>query len=104
MKANDSDKYKGKYPLLALDIRFKTISKYLCYELYVYPELRKVLREKYFKKLVISTTPSIKGNQDIDLYSVFFPIKRIKEKPITTLKREMWILALEAEKKDLVKI
>jgi hypothetical protein len=53
---------------------------------------------------VITTTPTVKGNQDIDLYSIYFPVKRIKEKPVSTLKREVWILALQAEKKDLIKI
>jgi hypothetical protein len=35
----------------------------------------------------MSTQPTKKGEQDIDLYSIYFPVKRIKEKPISTLKR-----------------
>ena len=50
------------------------------------------------KKLVICTTPTKKGSQDINLYSMFFPVKKIRDKLITTLDREVWILAVEAEK------
>jgi hypothetical protein len=69
---------KDRFPLLVGESRFKTISKYLSFELYCYPELRKILREKYYKKLVISTSPTARGNQDIDIYSIYFPVKRIK--------------------------
>jgi hypothetical protein len=65
-------------------------------ELFNYPELRKILKEKYYKKLVITTTPTVKGNQNINLYSTYFPVKRIKEKPIASLRKEVWILATEA--------
>ena len=41
---------------------------------------------------------------DVDLYNVFFPVKRIKDKPISSLKKEMWILAKEAEKKGHIKL
>jgi hypothetical protein len=41
------------YPLLAdHNVRMNTIIKYLSYELYSYPELRKILRDKYYKKEV----------------------------------------------------
>ena len=103
MKSNDED-IDLKYPLLSSTKRINTIKEYLAYELFCYPELRKILRDKYYKKLVISTTPTKKGDQDISLYSSYFPVKRIKEKPISTLKREAWILAKEAEKLDLIKI
>lgn len=95
---------KLRFPLLAGDSRFKTISKYLSFELFSYPELRKILREKYYKRLVITTSPTFRGNQDIDLYSIYFPVKRIKEKPVTTLKREIWMLAREAEKLGHIKL
>lgn len=105
MKAcGDSRDDKLKYPLLTPENRFKTITKYLCYELYSYPELRRILKEKYYKRLVISTQPTKKGNQDIDLYSIYYPVKRIKDKPVSTLKREVWILAQQAQKIGLITI
>ena len=54
--------------------------------------------------MVISTTPTEKGNQGVDLYNMFFPVKRIKDKPVNTLKRETWVLAEEAEKLGFIKI
>ena len=66
--------------------------------------MRKILREKYYKKLVISTNPTGKGSQDIDLYSQYFPVKRIREKPVSTLRRETWILAREAERLGHIRI
>lgn len=77
----------ANYPLLIGENVFKSITKYLCYELFAYPELRRILKDRYFKKLIISTTPTKKGAQDIDLYSMYFPVKRIKEKSISILKR-----------------
>ena len=65
--------------------------------------MRKILRDKYFKKLVLTTTPGELA-QDIDLYNIFFPVKRIKEKPVSSLKREVWILAKQAEKMGHIKI
>jgi len=78
---------KIRFPLLVGENRFKTITKYLSYELFTYPELRKILKEKYFKRLVISSNPTESGSKDIDLYHPYFPIKRLKDKPIQTLKR-----------------
>lgn len=95
---------RAKFYLLTQENRFKSITKYLCHELYTYPELRRLLKEKYYKKLIISTQPTKKGIQDIDLYSIYFPVKRIKDKPVSTLKREIWILAQKAQKLDLITI
>jgi hypothetical protein len=44
-------------------------------------------KDKYYKKMIISTQPTKKGIQDIDLYSTFFPVKRIKDKLVSTLKK-----------------
>lgn len=78
MSTINFDKEKEKFPLLYGESRIKTIIKYLSFELFTYPELRKMLRERYIKKLVINTNPTNKGIQDIDLYSQFFPVKRIR--------------------------
>ena len=86
------------------DKRIHSICLYLELELFNYPELRKILKDKYYKKLVISTSSTKKGENDINIYSMYFPVKRIREKPIYTLKREMWILATEAERLGLIKI
>lgn len=72
-------------PLIAPDKRIRTVCTYLSLELFNYPELRKLLKEKYYKKLVVSTTPTVKGQQNINLYSSYFPVKRIKEKPVSNL-------------------
>lgn len=80
--ASNEEFDKAKFPLLAPELRFQTIIKYLSLELYSYPELRKILKERYYKRLVISTSPTKKGTQNIDLYNLYFPVKRIKEKPI----------------------
>lgn len=79
--------------LMAPDKRILTVCTYMALELFNYPELRKVLKEKYYKRLVISTNPTVKGAQNINLYSSFFPVKRIKEKPVSTLDKEVWVLA-----------
>jgi len=53
--------------------------------LFSHPELRKYLKEQYYGALTISTVPTKKGDQDINLYSQYFPVKKIKDKPIKTL-------------------
>lgn len=53
---------------------------------------------------MISTSPTVKGSQNISIYSPYFPVKRIKDKPISSLKKEVWILATEAEKLGLINI
>lgn len=52
----------------------------------------------------MSTQPTKKGIQDIDLYSTFFPVKRIKDKPVSTLNKQLWILAQKAQQLDLITI
>jgi transcriptional accessory protein Tex/SPT6 len=66
--------------------------------------LRKILKERYYKKLLMSTTPTSKGSHYITIYNSFFPVKRIKEKPLATLRKEMWVLAREAERLGLIVI
>ena len=53
---------------------------------------------------MISTSPTNKGNHNIDIYNLYFPVKRIKEKPISTLKRDIWVLAMNAEKLGLIRV
>ena len=101
-EANGNDRVK--YPQLMIDGRFRTFTRYLCQEMFSYPELRKVLREKYYRKLVISTTPTQKGKQEIDLYSPYFPVKRIRDKPVSTLRREIWTLANYAQDLELIRL
>lgn len=104
LKSSNIDQDRNLYPLLVSDLRFQTISKYLSLELFAYPEFRKYLKDKYSKKLMVSTTPTKKGQHNIDLYSCYFPVKRINAKPLSTLKRELWILALQAKKHDLINL
>jgi hypothetical protein len=56
------------------------------------------MRDKYMKKVVVSTTLTKKGEHDINIYSCFFPVKRIVKKPVTSFKGDLWLLLLEAEK------
>jgi len=55
--------------------------------------MRKILKEKYYKKLLISTYPTNQGSHIINIYNSFFPVKRIKDKPVNSFRKEMWILA-----------
>lgn len=54
--------------------------------------------------MVVSTILTKKGEHDIGLYSSFFPVKRIHQKPVTSFRGDMWLLLLEAEKDGLLKI
>lgn len=35
----------------------------------------------------MTTFPTNKGSQNINIYNSFFPVKRIKDKPINSLKK-----------------
>lgn len=73
--------------LLSPDKRISTLIDYIAIELFTYPEIRRSLKEKYYRKLLISTNPTNKGAQNINIYNSFFPVKRIKDKPVSYLKK-----------------
>jgi hypothetical protein len=52
----------------------------------------------------MTTFPTNKGTHHINIYNFFFPVKRIKDKPVNSLKKELWILAKEAERLGLITI
>ena len=52
------------------------------------------MRDKYFNKTVITTTPTKKGEEDITLYSMYYQVKRIKKKPVTSFRGDTWMLVL----------
>ena len=62
------------------------------------------MKEKYSKGATISTTPTKKGEEDIGLYSMYYPVKRLTKKPISSFKNDLWILIIEAEKNNLIKV
>lgn len=41
----------------------------------------------------MSTYPTNQGAHHINIYNTFFPVKRIKDKPVMMMKKELWILA-----------
>lgn len=62
------------------------------------------MKEKYTKRAVITTTPTKKGEEDIGLYSMYYPVKRIKKKPVASFKNDLWMLVTEAENANLIKV
>jgi hypothetical protein len=67
--------------------RITTLINYLALELFNYPSMRRILKEKYYKKLLISTYPTNQGSHHMGIYNLFFPIKTIKDKPVMFLKK-----------------
>lgn len=62
------------------------------------------MKEKYSRRSVITTTPTKKGEEDIGLYSLYYPVKRIDKKPASSFKNDLWTLVMEAEKSNLIKV
>ena len=44
LKSTNPETDKLRFPLLVGDYRYKTISRYLAFELYCYPEVRKIMK------------------------------------------------------------
>lgn len=82
----------------------KAICKMIAAEYFHHPIIRTYIKNICFEKLYITTTPTKKGIEAVDVYNYYYPTKRITGKKILHLKPELWMLALESEKKGFITI
>ncbi len=82
-----------------------TASKYMmATEIAKDPLVRKVTREVFFERAVISVQPTKKGIKEIDENHDCYGIKYIKDKPIRTLANDQWLKLTQAEEAKMVTI
>lgn len=80
-----------------------TICEYIAREYFYHPVIRKYLRKMYNDRVLVSTEPNDKG-KSITVYDYYYPAKHISEKKPSSISKELWLLMLEAENKDLITI
>lgn len=81
-----------------------TLCEFTALELYHHPIIKKNLKKMYFDRVMVFTDPTPKGNKEISVYDFYYPIKRIRGKKPVDFNSDLWLIALEAEKKGLIKI
>ncbi|KAH3765056.1 transcription elongation factor SPT6 [Pelomyxa schiedti] len=69
------------------------------------PQFRNWVRLIYRKSLVISTTPTPKGQKEIDAFHTFKSVKHLQEKPMELLLKDTsYLLIQQAEEEGLIKV
>jgi len=82
----------------------KAISKFLAKGLSAHPDIRNFVKKLIFKKGLVSTEPSEKGEKELDVFSPFFKVKRLVDKPIAKFKDDSYFLMHYLDKEGLIKI
>lgn len=73
-------------------------------EIFYHPIIRRWVRNMYFERATISTEPTLKGKKDLDLYHSLYPTKRISRRPLKNFRDDLWLMMVEAEKKELIRV
>lgn len=74
----------------------------LAQEIAVDPSVRQSLRITYESKVEISTTPTLKGKKDIDVFHPYKIVSRIERKPADKFLNDQFLLILKAEKEGFI--
>ncbi|EAL71329.1 SH2 domain-containing protein [Dictyostelium discoideum AX4] len=67
------------------------------------PHVRYSVRMIYRKYAHITTTPTLKGFKEIDVFHPYFTVKSIQEKPAHLFEDSQYLLILKAEKEGFIK-
>jgi transcription elongation factor SPT6 len=79
-----------------------TLCDFMALELFYHPIIRKQLKKMYNDRVLVSTDPTEKGKKEINVYSFYYPCKRIRAKKPADFTKEHWLMILEAEQKGLI--
>lgn len=93
------------YPLISEPVEtLTTLCEFTALELFHHPIIRKNLKRLFFEKVLVFTDPTPKGEKEISVYDFYYPVKRIRGKKPSAFVGDLWMIALEAQKKGLIKI
>jgi len=81
-----------------------TLCEYMALELYNHTMIRTHLKKLYNERVTINTSPTEKGNSEVNVYNFYFPTKRINEMKPMDFDSELWLMMQEAQNKGLIKI
>lgn len=81
-----------------------TLCEFMALELFYHPIIRKNLKKMYNDRVSVFTDPTEKGKKEINIYSFYYPTKRIRGKKPADFNKELWLMILEAEQKGLITV
>lgn len=96
----DPDVYLLNTTLVSLT----SLCRFMANEIFYHPVIRRWIRNMYFERATISTEPTLKGKKDLDLYHLLYPAKRILKRPLKNFRDDLWLMMIEAEKKELIRV
>lgn len=67
-------------------------------------DLRRYVRQTFFKHAFISTSPTEQGKFELDPFHPLAKTKHLKRKPVTTFKDDLFIRCLQAEDERLIEL
>ena len=92
----------AKFPS-ELDVLYG-VTSYIARELGVQPYIRKIIRKFYTENVEVSTTPTDKGNEELDPFHPSFRVKHLAEKKLSSFKGDLWLDVKRCVEEQLIKV
>lgn len=93
------------FPLVSEPVEtLTTLCEFTALELFHHPLIRKTLKKMYFEKVLIFTEPTSQGEKEVSVYDFYYPVKRLRGIKPSGVTEDLWLIALEAQSKGLIKI
>lgn len=99
--SNMAENYKCKRYSSVLEVLVNACSL-IGDEMASHPMIRKYVQDKYMKGLRVSTSPTEKGQSELDCFNPSYRVKRLKIVPIEKLQDETWLEILRAKERGLI--
>jgi len=74
------------------------------FRLFLHPLVRSYIRSEFWSQAIVSTEPTAKGRHSITWTHPYYPIHRLKKKPVGKFEGEQFALICKAEKEKLITV
>ena len=79
-------------------------NKFIAISLQKQPFLKKFIYQNFYEKCYLSTEPTEKGKNELDVFHPLFITKRIEKKPISTFNDDLYLYIIESESKGYINV
>ena len=79
-------------------------NKFISISLQKQPFLKKFIYQNFYEKCYLSTEPTEKGKNELDVFHPLFITKRIEKKPISTFNDDLYLFIIESESKGYINV
>ena len=78
--------------------------KFIAINLTSHPFIKSYIYSVFYEKCYISTKPTEKGSNELDIFHPLFRTKRIYNKPVSSFDNDLFMYIIESEKRNLITV